>query len=192
MNMTWFWNKCRRHSEALSLLAAGGPAEAEQTELRAHLDGCPGCRARLAELVALSGELNRLGETLPRVEPSASLRGRWAGAVRESVPAGGQLESAGLPAWFSGPQAAWGSLVAIWALALFFRFSGPDAPRPASVAVATPSLREAVLVLKVEPRESPFWAGAGKPVPRQPQRPDGRSPRSQCPISPWSTNLKTT
>lgn len=181
MNVKWSWNKCRRHEEDLSLLAADVLASQERGGVQAHLDVCPNCQARFAELKFLAGSGEQLRSALPQVEPSVALRRRWMTAVRAGVHPQREIATAPIATWRSGRRLAWGSLAAMWALVLFFRFSAPDAPRPASRAAATPSLREVLLVLKVERRESPTRASAGDPAQKLPRQPDALPPRSQLP-----------
>lgn len=179
--MKWFWNKCRRYEVKLSLLAADALAAEDRGGVQAHLDGCPACQARFAELRELAGSCRQLRSALPQVEPSVALRRRWMTAVHGSVRSPKETPAVTFAPWPSGRRMAWGSLVAMWALVLFFHFSAPDAPRPASVAVTTPSLREVLLVLKVEPRGSPTRASAVDPTKNRPRQPDPVPPRSQRP-----------
>jgi hypothetical protein len=181
MNVKWSWNKCRRYKEDLSLLAANVLAEEERGGVQAHLAECPACQARFAELKVLASSGEQLRSALPQVEPSVALRRRWMTAVRGSVQSKLEIPVASGVIWRSGGRLAWGSLAAMWALVLFFRFSAPDAPRPAPLAAATPSLREVLLVLKVERRESPTRSSAGNPAKNQPRQPDTLPPRSQRP-----------
>lgn len=181
MNVKWSWNKCRRYKEDLSLLAANVLAEEERGGVRAHLDECPNCQARFVELNALAGCGEQLRSALPQVEPSVALRRRWMTAVRQSAQSQRDFTTAPIAALRSGRRLAWGSLAAMWVLVLFFRFSAPDAPRPASLAAAPPSLREVLLVLKVQQRESSTRASAGDPARNQPRQPEALPPRSQRP-----------
>ncbi len=181
MNVKWSWNKCRRYKEDLSLLAADVLAAQERGGVQAHLAECPACQARFAELRALAGSCGQLGNALPQVEPSVALRRCWMTAVRGAAPSQREIPVASGAIWRSGRRLAWGSLAAMWALVLFFRFSAPDAPRPASLAAAPPSLREVLLVLKVERRESSTRASAGDPARNQPRQPEALPPRSQRP-----------
>jgi hypothetical protein len=181
MNVKWLWNQCRRYEEDLSLLAADVLAAQERGDVQAHLDVCPICKARFVELKAVAGSGGQLRSALPQVEASIALRRRWMTAVRGSAQLQREIPVASGAIWRSGRRLAWGSLAAMWALVLFFRFSAPDAPRPDSLAAATPSLREVLLVLKVERRESPTRASAGDPAKNQPRQPDALPPRSQRP-----------
>jgi anti-sigma factor RsiW len=125
--MKWLFNKCRRYEAGVSLLAAGALPEEERTGVVAHLAGCAACRARLVELQSLAYGLTRLGESLPQVEPPASLQRRWMKQVRESAkpetvhPTCGEIFG-----WLSGRRAAWGSLAAVWGLILFFNVTAPE------------------------------------------------------------------
>jgi anti-sigma factor RsiW len=190
MNMKWLWNKCRRHEESISLLAADILVEEERIGVQAHLAECPACQAKFAELVALAGRFTGLGENLPQVVPSASLRRRWTAAVRESARGDQPRESSIVLAWFSGRRVAWGSLAAMWALVLFFRFAPPDAPRPASVAAAPASLREVLAALQVDRREGPFRADASNLAPKKQPPPTVPLPRCQRPGATMTTELE--
>ena len=182
MNMEWPFNQCRRYAADISLLAADALADEESSGVQAHLAECPVCRTRFAELKRLAGSCEQLANALPQVEPSVAFRRRWMTAVHASA-SPHETAPATIVAWISGSRLAWGSLAALWALVLFFRFAAPDAPRPASVALAPPSLREALLVLKIEQRESPFRAEAGHPVLNKPRPSETLPPRSQRPGS---------
>lgn len=181
MNVKWSWNKCRRYEEDLSLHAANVLAEEERGGVQAHLAECPACQARFAEFKAMAGSGVQLRSALPQVEPSVALRRRWMTAVHGSAHSQREITTAPIAAWWTGRRLAWGSLAAMWALVLFFRFSAPDAPRPVSLAAAPPSLRQVLLVLKVEQRESSIRASADDPTKNQPERPDALPPRSQRP-----------
>jgi anti-sigma factor RsiW len=85
MNVKWSWNKCRRYEVKLSLLAADVLAAQERVGVQAHLDVCPACQARFAQLKALAGRGEQLRSALPQVEPSVALRRRWMTAVRGSA-----------------------------------------------------------------------------------------------------------
>lgn len=180
--MKWLFNQCRQHEADISLLAVGGLTQAEQSRVEAHLAECPACQARLEELKALAGCGDQLRATLPEIEPSIALRRRWMAAVREAAGSRNEIKTAPLAGLLPGRRLAWSGLAAMWVLVLFFRFSAPDAPRPAaSLASAPPSLRAVLLVLKVDGRESPTRARATDPVNGRPRQPDALPPRSQRP-----------
>jgi hypothetical protein len=160
MNVNWLFHPCRRHAADLSLLAAGALAEANRAPLAEHLEQCSACRARLAELKSLAGRLTQDGESLPQIEPPPSLRRRWMTEVREATPATNQTEMPSLPIWLTGRRLAWGGIATMWMLILFFRFSGPDAPRPAVMAAPPTSLRQILLALRAGPSELAFSAPA--------------------------------
>ena len=181
MNVKWSWNKCGRYEVNLSLLAADALADEDRIGVQAHLDECPACQVRFAELKALAGYGEQLRSALPQVEASVALRRRWMTAVRGSAQSQREIPLASGVIWRSGRRLAWGSLAAMWVLVLFFRFSAPDAPRPASLAAAPPSLREVLLVLKVERRESSTRASVSDPTKNRPRQPDTLPPRSQRP-----------
>jgi hypothetical protein len=125
--MKWLFNKCRRYEAGVSLLAAGALPKEERTWVAAHLAECAACRARLAELKSLATGLTRLGQSLPQVEPPASLQRRWMKQVRESAkPETVHPTCADIFGWLSGRRAAWSSLVAVWGLILFFNVAAPE------------------------------------------------------------------
>jgi hypothetical protein len=100
-------------------------------------------------------------------------------AVREAAGSRNEIKPAPLADLLPGRRLAWSGLAAMWVLVLFFRFSAPDAPRPAaSLASTPPSLRAVLLVLKVEGRESPTRADGPFNLP---QKPEALPPRSQRP-----------
>lgn len=179
--MKWLFNPCRRHQENISLLATGALAEEQQAGLKGHLTACPACQARFAELKALAGRCKQLVNALPQVETSVALRRRWMTSVRELARPQNEIKAPILVAWLSGRRLAWGSLAAMWVLVLYFHFSSPDASMPALVAAQTPSLREVLLVLKVERREPPLRSKANQPDRENSPQPDALSPRGQRP-----------
>jgi anti-sigma factor RsiW len=179
MTMKWLFNQCRQHEASISLLAVGGLTQAEQSRVEAHLAACPACQARFEELKALAGHGDQLGLALPQVEPPVALHRRWMAAVREAADSRNEIKTAPLADLLPGRRLAWSGLAAMWVLVLFFRFSAPDAPRPAaSLASTPPSLRAVLLVLKVEGRESPTRADGPFNLP---QKPEALPPRSQRP-----------
>jgi anti-sigma factor RsiW len=188
--MKWPFNQCRRLEADVSLLAAGALAGEERAEVEVHLAECAACRTKLAELRELTGELELLGKRLPQVEPTVALRRRWQTAVRQAARQETQPAFAWLSMWFSGRRATWGSLAAIWVLVLFFRFSAPDAPRPAVVAAGPLSLREVWLALKVESRGYKHRADASDPSYEKRPHPDALPPRSQLsPVRPADSDV---
>lgn len=181
--MNWYFNKCRRHEAALSLLAAGVLAEDEQQPLSLHLAQCAACRARLESLRTISTHLAGFAENLPRTEAPESLRRRWMSAVHAPAPqpgAGSSPVVEGLfSAWLTGRRLALGSLAATWTLVLFFRITAPEVAAPVAAA-QIPSLREVLMVLKVEP-PAHLQTGVDSSV-RGTRSPAGTlSPRSQRP-----------
>jgi len=181
MNVNWLFNKCGCYEASLSLLAAGALEEAGRAAVEAHLRECAACRTKLAELQNLAHSLTAAGRLLPEVEAPVSLRRRWMTGVRESARQGREPLLPLLPIWLSGRRLAWGSLAAMWALVLFFRVSAPDAPKSASVTVSPPSLREVLLALKVDDRETRRRADASVPARRKQSQPEALPPRSQRP-----------
>jgi anti-sigma factor RsiW len=190
MNVKWLWNKCRRYDEDLSLLAADALAEAERHGVEAHLDQCPACQVRFAELKILVGNCQHLSTDLLEIMPSAALRKRWMVTVHPSeridLPRRGRSDLY----WFSGRRVAWGTMAVIWLLVLGFRFSAPDAPRPVSLAVTPLSWREVLAALKVEERAPSFRVEVGDPSSKAPPLPQAPPPRSQHPSSETSATLR--
>src|SRR5207253_10219509 len=66
---------CRELRAALGAVALGGADPAETLALRAHLDGCPECRAELRELTSIAA-------ALPLADPA-----RAAGGLTQPPPA---------------------------------------------------------------------------------------------------------
>ena len=190
MNVNWPFKRCRRRAADLSLLAAGALAGTEHPEWIRHLDRCPECRARLAELKRLASRLDRAGRDLPAAEPPPSLRWRWQREIRSLAPAGQAPPAATPVPWFSGRRWAWGGIAAIWMLALFFRFSGPDAARPALLASPPLSLRQALLAFQTELREPSISGPADTPPEARPPLPDALPPHSRRPAMPSTRNQK--
>lgn len=60
----------RRVRELLGAFALGALPEAEASGLRAHLDGCAGCRAELAEIAPLAGDLSGVDPAALSAVPS--------------------------------------------------------------------------------------------------------------------------
>jgi anti-sigma factor RsiW len=70
---------CRDWRGALGAAALGGIDPAEQIALRAHLDGCPACRAELHDLTAVARALDSIpveNVTSAPAEPSRALADR--------------------------------------------------------------------------------------------------------------------
>lgn len=158
MNVNWLFGKCRRYQQGLSLLAVNALEHEERERVIRHIQACPACRAKLADLKRLAGTLTRDGKDIPKVTVPPGMRQRWSRAVRNSA-AEEQVGASGLAGWLSGRKLAWSGVGAMWALILFFRFSGPDVAKPAETAALPLSLREVLLVLKSEPRERSVQAG---------------------------------
>lgn len=182
--MIWPFNPCRRHEAGISLLAVGALAEAERAGLENHLAECAACRAKLAGLRTLAGAVDQLGRQLPSVEAPVALRRRWQTAVRQAALHEPEPPIETLPVWFCPRRLAWSSLAALWLLVAFFWLSAPNVSKQASVTAAPPSLREALLALKVETRESPPHEDAAPPPRRQPAS-ESAPPRSQRRNSPF-------
>jgi anti-sigma factor RsiW len=176
MNVNWLFNKCGRYEVDLSLFAADVLEKAKATEVKAHLGKCPTCRAQFADLQGLAHALSRQGNDLSKVETPASLRKRWTAAVRESTD---QEQARGWMDWLSGRKLAWGTIGAMWALVVLFRFSAPEGPTPAVVASA-PSLREVLMALKVDKPEGESPRADGK---NKNSTPEALPPHSQKHLS---------
>jgi hypothetical protein len=152
------------HEDDLTLLYYDELAPADARAARAHLEGCPECRARQAELARL---LAMVGDTeTPEPEPGfeAATWRRLQPALRAARPPAPSPAAGGgwarLRAWWSGPgQAAparWALAggVATLVLAAFVAGRFWPAPAPAPGAAASPvaaadtgdALRERVLL----------------------------------------------
>lgn len=198
MNVRWLWNPCARQARQLSLRAAGLLEHAEHGPLDAHLARCPACRARLESTRRLTDGLGTMAHALPQAEVPASLRPRWQNAVRQEMlapaesprtsrpgrpdqsAAGGTLEASSTLAalvarLLGGGKLTWGMVAACWVLALGFRVSAPQSPRPA-VAVAPLSLKQVLMVLRKD-----GWPEVASPVgaPATPPAPPSSGPRSR-------------
>jgi hypothetical protein len=181
MNVKWLFHPSRRYAADLSLLAVGALPEADRARLERHLDQCPACRARLAELQTLSDRLAQDGRDLPSIEPPLSLRRRWMTEVRQTMPSSSQPVVLWIPIWLTGRRLAWGGIAAIWMLSLFFRFSAPDVSRPAIAAAPPPSLRQILLVFRSEPRMTSYPIPTETRPAAKPSTPDTAPPRSEGP-----------
>ena len=179
MNVNGLFNKCRRHQASLSLLAAGALDASERAALEMHLAGCPACRAKLAQMQHLTRGLTEAGRRFAEIEAPVSLRRRWMTEVRWSARARDAIPMTLIPAWLSGRRLAWGSLAAMWMLVLLFRVSAPDGPKPASVAIPPPSLRQVLQALKVNDDKAAQRADAANPDRKPAARPEALPPRSQ-------------
>ncbi len=187
--MNWLFNNpCRRLAADLSLLAAGVLDDAEGSRVREHLEKCPACRARFAALNRLAGQLAADGQNLPPIEPPVSLRRRWMTAVNHDARTRKQPESLTLPAWLSGRHLGWGGVAAMWMLILFFRFSAPDAPRPAVVTAPPTSLRQILLALRTDLGEPSFSVPAEPRPAAKPSVPAAPPPHSERPEMPSTIN----
>src|SRR6187551_1237363 len=104
-------------------------------EVRVHLEGCPACRARRAELQFLEADLGALGRALGGREDRALVRG-----ILAALP---QAPAAASPAW---RWAAGLAAAAAVLLAIVFASSEPPAlPRAEMVAVPAPPPIETLL-----------------------------------------------
>jgi anti-sigma factor RsiW len=77
---------CRRAESLVDAYADGEVHELLRSSIERHLRGCPACRARLARITALRGEIRA---AVPRFTASPELRKRvlaMTGAVRASTP----------------------------------------------------------------------------------------------------------
>lgn len=184
--MTFWWNPCARVERQLSLSAAGVLPEADRRRVDHHLARCPRCQARISELQILTAGLKAMGQALPPVEAPVSLRRRWEREVLEAAGGPPERRSADadrlddwLPGWSSRTRLAWSTVVACWALAAWFQFSAPEAPRPA-VAGTPLSLREILVVLQRERLRPQPTVFPPNPAPGQlkPSRPSARSETS--------------
>jgi hypothetical protein len=72
---------CERYRDALSDLAAGGPAQAE---VELHLQSCEACRVELAQLRQVLGIVDQELARLVAAEPSPELAARIRSVVAES------------------------------------------------------------------------------------------------------------
>lgn len=66
---------CPLNRKSLALLAIGAPEDEGAQELRAHLEGCAGCREYLAQMQRVTDRL-RDAEPLPKPQPSLYLHRR--------------------------------------------------------------------------------------------------------------------
>lgn len=71
---------CRRTSDRLTDYRAGSLAEADEAQVRSHLDGCGSCRARLASLDDVIPVLRSAGQPLP-VAVADLAAARWSAAL---------------------------------------------------------------------------------------------------------------
>jgi hypothetical protein len=76
-------SSCETLHEPISLLAAGCLPPEEQAAVRGHLDVCPACAARFAELAAMCGSLAR---SRPATAPAARILRRWDALATDGQP----------------------------------------------------------------------------------------------------------
>jgi anti-sigma factor RsiW len=79
-----FWNPCRRRRE-ICLFAAGATPVQDRPELEQHLAACPVCRAYYREIKTLAAPLANWEEHFANIQPTQSMRSRWAAAVQAST-----------------------------------------------------------------------------------------------------------
>jgi len=82
--MKWFWNRCHRRRQDISLLAAGAQGGEEKGELERHLATCDDCQKYYSEIKALTASLMEWEKPLFPVTATPVLQMRWAKAVREA------------------------------------------------------------------------------------------------------------
>lgn len=68
--------KCSESSELMSLLIDGRATPHQESMLRFHLNGCPGCRRTMAALTAISRAVAALPDPEPPLELEAAVRAR--------------------------------------------------------------------------------------------------------------------
>jgi hypothetical protein len=161
---------CRRHREAISLLAAGVLPETEHAGLASHLTTCAGCQQYYRDMQTLAADFAEVVECERQVEPAPAMRARWAREIRSLEPTNAfrwHRLPWSLVAWWqhlrATNRAAAIGLAAVWALVLFFNLSAPDIPQVASTAMPV-SPRELILALKAERWSASADAAAPAPV----------------------------
>lgn len=149
MNVTGLWRGCWRHRKAVSLLAAERLSATEAAAVTAHVERCSRCRRRCIDLRELAKLGEDLARTLPELEPPISLTRRWERAILE--PSEDPDPVVGRPS--RDFPLAWGALVGLWAMILFFRWSAPGVVKP-EVATAPVSWGEVRMALGAGAREA--------------------------------------
>ena len=90
---------CAAYRKPVALLAAAALSDAESGPIQEHLHTCPGCRAYLAQISAISADHSAAASALPAVEVRPRLYQRVAAAIRSSPTAPG---AGGGMAWAMG------------------------------------------------------------------------------------------
>jgi len=136
---------CSKYRKRIAWLALDALDVQQARDLRAHLEGCDGCRCYLAEISDVAEKLNA-EETEADIRVSESFHQRVVGALRseETVSSGKTL--AHLAGRLLHGRVAWpvigAAVVVIAALSLFVQRPGIPLPAPTGVQpVLKPSVR---------------------------------------------------
>ena len=123
--MKRFFDPCRGRRQSLALLVAGVLPEPEQAQIATHLSACAHCRDRLAELKATAAPLMQWADGAAQVQPSVSVKARWAKAIRTVAnpnPATPATPVSGFGGWWQDvvwpSRGIWAGLAAVWVLIL--------------------------------------------------------------------------
>lgn len=175
---------CERFKTRLADFALG----ADDSEFRAHLDGCASCRAELDAQRALLASIDRGVASLVKEEPS----GNFAAHVRRRI-----AESAAAPRpWFAGWLPVTAAALALLVLVTFWMIRRENAP-PERVSEAPPAQksrppREPQLAEKAPLVPAPPRAGGPRTIrpPREPQSAANREPKVLVPRGEMAAVLR--
>jgi hypothetical protein len=174
---------CRSERRRLALLADGLLADVERAAAEKHLLGCPACQRYFREIRMLGRALRTAPARVPSMLPRATWSAHWKQAIRagdQGKCRDGHASGLEWTAFFEDRRPAVAGLLAMWALALFFRLSGPTpAQEPPRSTAITP--REALTALQAQRRQPAPWQQADRAgdEPGSADRPPATSPRSQ-------------
>ena len=172
---------CGRWREAIHLRVCDVLEAEKIARVETHLAGCAECRLYTEEAQAAATGLRWLADR--QVEPSPGFRARWTRAVEEAArPSGFGETAAALVVWWRGLllrnlRPALG-MASLWALALLFWLSAPEAS-PATQTTAARSPVEIARALSAEQGLMAWHVWRWDPLPRAPRPPQPPQPRSE-------------
>jgi hypothetical protein len=189
--MNLFRHQCRR--QEICLFAAGALPEQDRPEMEKHLAVCSGCRDYYNEIMALAAPLAGWEKDFAQIEPTQTMRRRWAGAVQASAAEAAAREPLLKYVWRNvwreliwPSRRAWAGLAALWLVLLAVNARLSD--HPVQMAGArSPSAADIMLSWEEQTRllaeltqpaivhsapVNPPAAPANPPRPRSARKPD--------------------
>ncbi len=177
--MKWFANNCRRHREAISLLACGALPPAEQGEIENHLAACARCREYYQEIQNVAAPLVHWKQKLTQLEPDHAAQLRWAEAVasvRPAEPLPSLAPRTASPGWWRELiwplRHAWAGIAAVWLVMWAVNWERPEAPQ----TTRNENYAAMPVILGTMEEQSRMLAELMPPATREPAEPPRRNP----------------